>query len=256
MKQLPIFVNLRGRKVVLVGEGEAADAKRRLIERAGGICVDADDKEARLAFVAVDDFQEIATGLKARGLLVNVFDQPKHCDFTTPAIIDRDPVLVAIGTGGASAGLTKALRQKLETLLPQSVGGLAEQLRGAREKLRERWPDGAARRKAIDDALADSGILDPLGESDDRAVETWLASADHTTKDGLVLISLTSNDPDDLTLKQARLLGQADHIFHDESVPEAILNRARADAARHLGNPHEPLPSGLVLHLQLQSGQG
>jgi uroporphyrin-III C-methyltransferase/precorrin-2 dehydrogenase/sirohydrochlorin ferrochelatase len=256
MKQLPIFVNLQGRKVVLVGEGEAADAKRRLIERADGICVGTEDGEARLAFIAVDDFQDIATKLKACGLLVNVVDQPEHCDFTTPAIIDRDPVLVAIGTGGASAGLAKALRQRLETLLPQSLGRLATQLSQAREKLRDRWPDGAARRKAIDDALTDSGILDPLGDSDDRAVEAWLASADHTAKDGLVQISLTSADPDDLTLKQARLLGQADHIFHDKIVPEAILNRARADAARHLGDPPEPLPSGLVLHLQLQSGQG
>lgn len=256
MKQLPIFLNLQGRKVILVGEGEAADAKQRLIERAGGICVDADDNEARLAFVATEDFETVAASLKARGLLVNVVDQPEHCDFTTPAIIDRDPVLVAIGTGGASAGLAKALRQRLETLLPQSLGQLAKQLSQARERLRERWPDGAARRKAIDDALSDSGILDPLGDSDDRAVEAWLASADHAAKDGLVQISLTSADPDDLTLKQARLLGQADHIFHDRTVPETILNRARADAARHLGQPPEPLPSGLILHLQLQSGVG
>jgi uroporphyrin-III C-methyltransferase/precorrin-2 dehydrogenase/sirohydrochlorin ferrochelatase len=256
MNQLPIFVNLQGRKVVLVGEGDAADAKRRLIERAGGICVGAEDEVARLAFVALEDFHDIVAALKARGLLVNVVDQPEHCDFTTPAIIDRDPVLVAIGTGGASAGLAKALRQRLETLLPQSLGRLATQLGEARERLRERWPDGAARRKAIDDALSDSGILDPLGDSDDRAVETWLARADHTPKDGLVRIRLTSTDPDDLTLKQARLLGQADHIFHDDIVPDSILCRTRADAARHPGDPPEPRPSGLVLHLQLQSGQG
>jgi uroporphyrin-III C-methyltransferase / precorrin-2 dehydrogenase / sirohydrochlorin ferrochelatase len=256
MNQLPIFLNLRGRKVVLVGEGEAADAKRRLIERAGGMCVGADDGEARLAFIALDDFADVAAALKARGLLVNVVDQPEHCDFTTPAIIDRDPVLIAIGTGGASAGLAKALRQRLETLLPQSLGRLAMQLSGARDRLRERWPDGAARRKAIDDALSDSGILDPLGESDDKAVEAWLASAEHRAKEGLVRIRLTSTDPDDLTLKQARLLGQADHIFHGRMVPDSILSRARADAARHLGEPSEPLPSGLVLHLQLQSGDG
>lgn len=256
MKQLPIFVNLQGRKVVLVGEGEAADAKRRLIERAGGICVSAEDEEARLAFVALDDFHDIVAALKTRGLLVNVVDQPQHCDFTTPAIIDRDPVLVAIGTGGASAGLAKALRQKLETLLPQSLGRLAEQLSAAREQLRERWPDGAARRKAIDDALSDSGVLDPLGDGDDRAVEAWLAGADHAAKDGLMQIMLTSTDPDDLTLKQARLLGQADHIFHDNNVPDSILSRARADSTRHVGEPSEPLPSGLILHLQLQSGQG
>jgi uroporphyrin-III C-methyltransferase / precorrin-2 dehydrogenase / sirohydrochlorin ferrochelatase len=146
MNQLPIFVTLAGRKVVLVGEGEAADAKRRLIERAGGICVGADDEEARLAFVACDDFESIAAQLKARGLLVNVVDQPHLCDFTTPAIIDRDPVLIAIGTGGASAGLAKALRQRLETLLPQGLGALAKGLQNARAALRAKWPDNAERR--------------------------------------------------------------------------------------------------------------
>jgi uroporphyrin-III C-methyltransferase/precorrin-2 dehydrogenase/sirohydrochlorin ferrochelatase len=112
LDQLPIFVNLKGRSVILVGEGEMADAKRRLIERAGGICVDADDKDARIAFVAIADEDAArvpADALKARGLLVNVVDRPEICDFTTPAIVDRTPVLVAVGTGGASAGMANAL---------------------------------------------------------------------------------------------------------------------------------------------------
>jgi uroporphyrin-III C-methyltransferase / precorrin-2 dehydrogenase / sirohydrochlorin ferrochelatase len=256
MNQLPIFLNLKGRKVVLVGEGEAAEAKRRLIERAGGLCVGADDPEAKLAFIASDDFEAIAAQLKARGLLVNVVDQPRHCEFTTPAIVDRDPVLIAIGTGGASAGLAKALRQRLEQLMPQGLGQLAGQLSAARETLRQRWPDGAARRKAIDDALSESGILDPLGDSGQQAVETWLAAPDNAIRDGLVQIILTSTDPEDLTLKQARLLGQADHIFHNADVPSAILNRARADAARYQAPLPEKLPTGLVLHLQLQNRHG
>lgn len=255
MKQLPIFVTLQGRKVVLVGEGEAAEAKRRLIERAGGIVAGEDDSEARLAFVANGDGAVVAR-LKARGLLVNVVDRPELCDFTTPAIIDRDPVLVAIGTGGASAGLAKALRQKLEILLPANLGQLAGQLHGAREKLRERWPDNAARRGAIDAALEQAGMLDPMAEQDANAVGAWLESPDAERPRGLVTIDLHSVDPDDLTLKQARLLGQADHIFHESAVPDSILNRARADAVRHAGAPSEPTPAGLVLHLRLQSSGG
>ena len=80
MDQLPIFVNLKGRNVILVGEGEMADAKRRLIERAGGICVNADDMDARIAFVAIADEDAArvsADTLKARGLLVNVVDRPR-----------------------------------------------------------------------------------------------------------------------------------------------------------------------------------
>jgi uroporphyrin-III C-methyltransferase / precorrin-2 dehydrogenase / sirohydrochlorin ferrochelatase len=254
MNQLPIFVNLRSKKVVLVGEGEAAEAKRRLIERAGGSCVNMDDPTAVLAFIATDDFHDVAAKLRARGLLVNVVDQPDHCDFTTPAIVDRDPVIVAIGTGGASAGLAKALRQRFEAMLPHRLGMLATQLSAARDRLRARWPDGAARRKAIDDALAEAGMIDPLADQDERAITAWLDAPDNQSKGGLISILLGSTDPDDLTLKQARLLGQADHIYHAADVAPAILNRARADAARHLGMPPATLPSGLVLHLQLQMG--
>lgn len=257
MKQLPVFVNLRGRKVLLVGEGEAADAKRRLIERAGGICVS--DGDALLAFVALEDDVEtarLAEELRAKGLLVNVVDRPELCDFTTPAIVDRDPVLVAIGTGGASAGLAKALRQRLEILLPANLGGLAGQLMAARERLRARWPDNTARRKAIDAALEEAGMLDPLAEQDNAAVGAWLDAAQTNGPAGLVTIDLASTDPDDLTLRQARLLGQADHVFHREDVPDLILSRCRADAVRHHEEPAEPLPAGLVLHLRLQSSEG
>ncbi|WP_373489078.1 bifunctional precorrin-2 dehydrogenase/sirohydrochlorin ferrochelatase, partial [Blastomonas sp.] len=135
MQQLPIFLNLSGRPIILLGDGEAAAAKRRLIERSGGVPVGEDHAGASIAIVAIDDEEEalLAVGrLKARGLLVNAVDRPQLCDFTTPAIIDRDPVLIAIGTGGASAGLAKALRQRLETLLPARLGALALALDAAR----------------------------------------------------------------------------------------------------------------------------
>ncbi len=253
MKQLPIFVNLAGRKVIVVGDGEAAQAKRRLIERAGGTCVEPADCDARLAFVAVDDFEAIAGSLKARGLLVNVVDQPGHCDFTTPAVIDRDPVLLAIGTGGASAGLAKALRQRLELLLPQGLGALAGRLRDARRVLRQKWPDAAARRKAIDDALDEGGPLDPFADSDNAAFSHWLASDRAPATEGLHVLILRSADPDEMTLREARLLGKADHIWHDADMPMVLLNRARADAVRYQGAPPDSLPKGLALHVRLQS---
>ena len=111
MHSVPIFLRLTGRPVILVGQGDAADAKRRLLERAGASIVDEAD-EARLAIVACDDPAAVAQRLGARGILVNVADRPELCDFTLPAIVDRGPVLIAIGTGGASAGLAKALSQR------------------------------------------------------------------------------------------------------------------------------------------------
>lgn len=259
MDQLPIFVNLKGRNVILVGEGEMADAKRRLIERAGGLCVDAGHTDARIAFVAVADEDEAcaaADELKARGLLVNVVDRPDICDFTTPAIVDRTPVLVAVGTGGASAGMAKAIRQRIETLLPETLGPLANAISGARVAIRERWPAGPQRRRALDQGFAAGGLLDPFGNHAPDAVEIWLEAAEEPKSDRVIEIVLLSDNPDDLTLRTARLLGEADHVFHDVNVPAAILNRARADAVRHAGAPPVPAPEGVSLFLRLPLAHG
>lgn len=253
MEQLPIFLNLSGRTVVLVGEGEAADAKARLIVRAGGRIVPEWEEGAAIAFVALDDDEQAraaARALRARGLLVNVVDRPDLCDFTTPAIVDRAPVTIAIGTGGASAGLAKAVRQRIEALLPARLGALASALHAARDAMKARWPAAADRRRAIDAALWSGGALDPLAPDAADGVESWLASAGSIQPSRVETITLASADPDDLTLRAARLLGEADHIFHAASVPAAILDRARADAARHIADapPGDP-PPGLSLWL-------
>ena len=257
MHQLPIFLNLAGRTVVLVGEGEAADAKARLIERAGGRIVPAWEQGATIAFVALDNEGEARTAaaaLRARGLLVNVVDRPDLCDFTTPAIVDRAPVTIAIGTGGASAGLAKAVRQRIEALLPARLGALASALHAARAAMKARWPAAADRRRAIDAALASGGALDPLdGDAADK-VDRWLAGEIGAQPSRVEVIRLTSADPDDLTLRTARLLGEADHIFPSPHVPAAILDRARADAVRHIAvaPPADP-PAGLSLWLETQA---
>ncbi len=232
LHSLPLFVRLAGRPVILLGEGEAADAKRRLLDRAGAQVVTDEAAVAALAIVAIDDEAEALAAvarLKARGVLVNAVDRSDHCDFTLPAIVDREPVLIAIGTGGASAGLAAALRQRLEALVPADLGGLASALQKARGAMRARFPDGGARRRALADALAPGGVLDPLGPS--RDVAGWLDGG--SVQDGtLVRMSLASPDPDDLTLRQARALASADRVYHRADVPPAILDRARADAAR------------------------
>jgi uroporphyrin-III C-methyltransferase/precorrin-2 dehydrogenase/sirohydrochlorin ferrochelatase len=236
---------------VLVGEGEAADAKARLIARAGGRIVPAWEEGASLAFVALDEGAEaVAADFRARGLLVNVVDRPDLCDFTTPAIVDRAPVTIAIGTGGASAGLAKAIRQRIEALLPARLGALAAALHAARGAMKARWPAAADRRRAIDAALAPGGALDPLdGDAADKLAD-WLAGDAAVHPSRLEMVHLTGADPDDLTLRAARLLGEADHVFHPADIPAAILDRARADAVRHVADapPAEP-PPGLSLWL-------
>lgn len=239
IQSLPLFHRIAGQSVLVLGDGAAAEPKRRLVERAGGI-VEIDQQRAvdegvRLAFVAYDDpkaCEVAAINLRCAGMLVNVVDRPDLCDFTTPSILDRDPVLIAVGTGGASAGLAKHLRLRLERILPRSLGDLARMLFEARPQLREWFPDGAQRRRAIDEALREGGALDPLAPGSAERVEAWLGSDPKPEGARTLAIALASDDPEDLTLKQARLLGQADVICCDGEVSAEILGRARADAVR------------------------
>lgn len=231
MHSLPLFFRITGQPVMVLGEGDAAEAKRRLIERAGGLVTQDQEAEASLAFVALDEPEEVAARLKSRGVLVNVVDRPELCQFTVPSLLERGPVLVAVGTGGVSAGLAKALRLRLEGVLPQSLGAFAVALGAARAKLRQRWPDGGARRRALDAALASGGVLDPLEDFSAGRLSAWLDGAGDSAS-GRVEFTLISDDPDDLTLRQARWLGSADVVCHEPGVPDAVLIRARADAAR------------------------
>jgi uroporphyrin-III C-methyltransferase/precorrin-2 dehydrogenase/sirohydrochlorin ferrochelatase len=251
MHSLPVFLRLDGRAVILTGEGEAAEAKRRLLERAGARIVGEEDGEARIAVVSDGD-AAVAERLRARGVLVNATDNPALCDFTLPAIVDRSPVIIAIGTGGASAGLAKALRQRLELILPARLGALASALSDARAAIRARWPDSGDRRRAIDAGLANGGLIDPLREDAADALSLWLGGGQDDAGARLVRISLSSADPEELTLRAARLLGEANRIYHQPAVPSAILDRARADATRieaeaPPGDPGEGLSLFLAL---------
>jgi uroporphyrin-III C-methyltransferase/precorrin-2 dehydrogenase/sirohydrochlorin ferrochelatase len=241
---LPIFLRLAGKPVILVGDGHAAEARRRILSRASARLVGEEDRDARLAFVAIDEdaqAEAVVARLRARGLLVNSADKPALCDFTMPAIVDRAPVLVAIGTGGASAGLAKALRGRIEALLPASLGALASALGAAKDHLRARFPENEKRRHAVDTALAPGGALDPVIAHGEEAVQRWLdagAPVERATR--LERIRLRSPDPDDLTLREARLLSAADRVYHRPDVPLAVLDRIRADAAR-ISCPEPPM---------------
>lgn len=236
LHSLPLFHRVAGQRVVLVGTGAMADAKRRLIERSGGIsCDETEAHHARLGFVALAEDRAAEAAylrLKRAGLLVNVADRPDLCDFTLPSILDRDPVIVAVSTGGASAGLAKHLRLRLEAILPQSLGALATGLAEIKDRLRGRIPDADERRAALDGALMEGGALDPFDSESAAKVAEWAGNVRIPSTAQTFEFFITSDDPDDLTLRQARALGHADTVLHDEGIAEAILVRARADADR------------------------
>ena len=253
MQQLPIFVNLAGRQVILVGDGEPAEAKARLVRAAGGELVGEHAAEAVLAFVAIEDDAEAlaaATRLRARGLLVNVVDKPAMSDFLMGAIIDRSPVIVAISTAGASASLARALRTRFEALLPASLGPLARAILAARDAVAARHPTPNDRRRLWERALAQAGPLDPFAALPDAdAAVSRVVEGSSTATPQLREIAITSDDPGDLTLNQLNALARCDALVVVGAVVPAIIDRARRDAARLDAVP-DPLPAGLTVVLR------
>ena len=244
MKHLPLFFDLKGRKVVVVGEGPAADRRGALARSAGAEVQQVSDVQvadlrgAAAAFVATGhaDRDAAARGVaKSIGVPVNVADRPSLCDFILPAIVDRDGVVVAISTGGASPTLAAALRGRIEAALPERIGALARLAATFRAQANalivdpsrrrafwRRLVEGPAARLALagDDAGARRSALGELDAARRHLVPVGIAH----------IVGAGPGDPDLLTLKAAQLLQEADAILHDDLVPPAILARARRDA--------------------------
>lgn len=267
MRILPLSFDIQSKPVIVVGHGGMAEVKARLVRAAGGEPVHLSPEvepdahplpPARLAFVAVADArlaERWAEALKQRGLAVNVVDRPDLCDFQVPAIVDRGTVSIAIATGGRSASLAKALRERLEAWLPPTLGSLAEAISRRRADVSRHATTIEARRAFWDRLLAPGGALDPFAATADADTVITEALAGETQPDRNVLtLNLGSADPEDLTLRQLRLLQRADVILHDPDMPEALLDKARRDAARLPLPDGADTPSGLtgvVLRLRL-----
>lgn len=248
MKHLPLFFDLSGRRVVVVGEGPAADRRAALARSAGadvrqlsGI-VAADLHRAAAVFVATGDVvhDTVAQRLaRSVGVPVNVADRPGLCDFILPAIVDRDDVVVAISTGGASPTLATVLRARIEGLLPERIGALARLAVAFRAQANALIVD-PVRRRAFWRGLIEgpAGRL-ALGGDEAGARRTALGELDSARRRlateqapvGIAhIVGAGPGDPDLLTLRAAQLLQEADAILHDDLVPPAILARARRDA--------------------------
>jgi uroporphyrin-III C-methyltransferase/precorrin-2 dehydrogenase/sirohydrochlorin ferrochelatase len=244
MKLLPLFFDLAGRTVLVVGQGAAAERRAALARSAGATVrrVEAIERGhlegVAAAFVATGNAESdrtAAAAIRSARLPVNVADRPALSDFIVPAIIDRDEVVVAVSTAGTSPTLATELRGRIEALLPERVGALAR-LAGSfrtqanaliRDPARRRafWRrlvGGPAGRMALagDEAAARRAVLGDL-DAARRAVRP----------SGIVhIVGAGPGDPDLLTLRAAQLLQEADIILHDDLVPPAVLGRARRDA--------------------------
>jgi uroporphyrin-III C-methyltransferase/precorrin-2 dehydrogenase/sirohydrochlorin ferrochelatase len=265
----PAFHKVTDRTVVVVGGGAEAAAKVRLLletearirlvaDALSGELIDlvaanpiehrarpflCDDIDgAVLAFAASGDREAdalVVGAARRKGVPVNSVDSPDQCDFYTPAIVNRAPVAVAIGSAGAGPVLTQKLRARIEAILPTRLGALAslgDSFRAAAERV---LPKGQPRRRFwsafFEGGVADAALAGQVGEAR-RLASRLLTQSDHTERGFVWLVGAGPGAADLLTLRAQRILQEADVIVHDALVPETVVAMGRRDAERiHVG---------------------
>ncbi len=267
LKYFPLFFDLNGLAVLVVGGGEVALRKVSLLRRAGASItvvapqiaapleqlaatgtltlvrrefVPDDLSAARLVIVATPRRalnRWIAAQCEARAIPVNVVDDREASRVIVPAIVDRDPVLVAISSGGASPVLARRWRERLEAFVPKRIGELALWLEELRAVSRRRLRGTDARRRYFE-SLVDGAAAQRFVDGDERGARRLalklLASTEAAPRapGHVSLVGAGPGDPELLTLKALRTLQDADIILHDRLVPAAVLDFARRDATR------------------------
>lgn len=263
-KTFPISLNLQDRPVLVVGGGETAARKLRLLLGYGPrLTVVAPDavlpEVADLAasgrivlhtrpFAAVDAFghavvfsaagepvdAEVAAAARAANIPVNVVDRPDLSDFLMPAIVERGPVTVAISTDGTAPVLARLLREKIEALLPARLGDVAAFAARFRSAVKASLGDAAQRRRFwerfFDGPVAELVLAGALPEANRRMVSELGSGA--APKGAIYIVGAGPGDPDLLTFQATRLMQQADVVLHDDLLGPGIMDKVRRDAER------------------------
>lgn len=266
MDYFPVFLDLKNRLCLLVGGGDIATRKGRLLSKAGArLRVVAPEISAELRelvaqnngelhereyntkdlndcviAIAATDIEslneQISTDAKARNLPVNVVDSPALCTYITPAIIDRSPLVIAISSGGESPVLARLIRAKLETLIPTSYGRLAQIASSWRDRVKARFDDGDSRRRFWEKILQGPAAELALNGQEDAAekiIAAEIVKDDQTLAQGEVyLVGGGPGDPELLTLRALRLMQQADVVLYDRLVSDGVMELVRRDAER------------------------
>lgn len=263
MDFLPLFHKLQGRVVLVVGGGEVALRKARLLSEAGaqlrvvapqirselneltaagGVfprCYEtADLQGVALVIAATDDEPlnaRISAEAQALGIPVNVVDAPALCSVIFPAIVDRSPLIVAVTSGGDAPVLARLIRAKIETWIPATYGQLAGLAKKFRQRVKQLFPDVQQRRVFWEDVfqgqIAESVFAGKLGEAE-RLLEDKIAGAAPRALGEVYLVGAGPGDPDLLTFRALRLMQQADVVLYDRLVAPAIIDLCRRDAER------------------------
>ncbi|HTR14039.1 MAG TPA: siroheme synthase CysG [Roseiarcus sp.] len=269
MRNLPIFVEMKGKPAAVVGGGLVAARRAELLMRAGAAVTvfapelseefhalrekpgfrheardpaAADFRGCPVCFIATED--ERATELarkaaKAAGALVNVADRPALCDFIMPSILDRSPLLVAISTAGASPFLGRMLKARLETLIPSAYGRLAHLMSRFRDEVAAAIPTQAMRLRFWESVLegpigeaALAGDEEAAGRRLEHEIERARRSTGEPPRGEVYLVGAGPGDPDLITFRALRLMQKADVVLYDRLTDEAVLNLVRREAER------------------------
>jgi uroporphyrin-III C-methyltransferase / precorrin-2 dehydrogenase / sirohydrochlorin ferrochelatase len=292
MRHLPVFLQLDGRSVVVVGGGAVAARRAEHLIRAGARVttfapsltddfrelVEApnfrheardpgprDFKGSTLCFVAVEDERlaaEARAAAKGAGALVNVADRPQLCDFIMPSIVDRSPLVIAISTGGASPILGRMLKARLESSIPAAYGRLADLMGGFRGAVAKAIASPIMRRRfwetVIEGPIAErvlSGDDGRAGTELARAIERARSGHDDTPRGEVYLVGAGPGDPDLLTFRALRLMQKADVVLYDRLTNPNVINLVRREAERiYVGKQPEDheLPQGEISALMVK----
>ncbi len=289
MDYLPVCLKLSGERVLLVGAGTVATRKARLLLRAGAyLDVVAPEMEPALRDLLNEDChwregqyreadlegvsvvvaatasdtvnRQISSDAQRRALPVNVVDSPDLCTFIFPAIIDRDPIILAVSSGGQSPVLTRILRRQIEAMVPGAYGRLGEFAGRLRDKVKNGITDATQRRlfweQALEGTIAEL-VMAGREEAAEQLLDEQLANQDAVTGE-VYLVGAGPGDPDLLTFKAARLLQSADVVLYDALVSDEILEMSRRDAERiYVGKrrANHALPQAEINQLLLELAQ-
>lgn len=266
MDYFPVFLDLKNRLCLLVGGGEVATRKGRMLAKAGArLRIVAPEISAELRELAVknhgelhereyqsNDLQDcvlaiaatdieslnekISADAQALNLPVNVVDTPALCTYITPAIVDRSPLMIAISSGGEAPVLARLVRAKLETLIPASYGKLAQVASQWRDRIKARFDDGDSRRKFWEKILqgpAAELMMNGQEAAANQFISNELAvDQSELTQGEVYLVGGGPGDPELLTLRALRLMQQADVVLYDRLVSDGVMELVRRDAER------------------------
>ncbi|HAF92656.1 MAG TPA: uroporphyrinogen-III C-methyltransferase [Pseudomonas sp.] len=265
MDYLPLFHDLKGRLVLVVGGGEVALRKARLLADAGA-CVrvvapsidqslvalvaesggesrarnyTADDLHGCVLAIAATDSEptnaQVSADARTIGIPVNVVDAPELCSVIFPAIVDRSPLMIAVSSGGDAPVLARLMRARIETWIPAAYGQLAGLARRYRARVKARFANVQQRRifweEVFQGPIAEQA-LSGRHEQAEQLLEEKLAGAREQLLGEVYLVGAGPGDPDLLTFRALRLMQQADVVLYDRLVAPAILELCRRDADR------------------------